>query len=109
MCKYPEQHISCASDLDIVRVQIMNMEWGAFSTGLPLTDCDKEMDSESINPGEQVNLVVPRAVALMIFRNLSLFVSCSFLILIFYILISNVLIGSSSDSNQTIWHVFNFL
>ncbi|XP_042382080.1 hexokinase-2, chloroplastic-like [Zingiber officinale] len=33
---------------------IINIEWGAFSTGLPLTEFDREMDSESINPGEQL-------------------------------------------------------
>ncbi|KAG1354055.1 putative Hexokinase-4, chloroplastic [Cocos nucifera] len=32
---------------------IINTEWGAFSTGLPLTEFDKDMDKESINPGEQ--------------------------------------------------------
>ncbi|KAJ6829168.1 putative hexokinase-4, chloroplastic [Iris pallida] len=33
---------------------IINTEWGAFSNGLPLTEFDKDMDSESINPGEQI-------------------------------------------------------
>ncbi|XP_020250877.1 hexokinase-2, chloroplastic isoform X2 [Asparagus officinalis] len=33
---------------------IINTEWGAFSTGLPLTVFDRDMDSESINPGEQI-------------------------------------------------------
>ncbi|PIM98716.1 Hexokinase [Handroanthus impetiginosus] len=33
---------------------IVNTEWGAFSTGLPLTEFDREMDAESINPGEQI-------------------------------------------------------
>nr|ARD05875.1 hexokinase-2 [Haloxylon ammodendron] len=33
---------------------IINTEWGAFSTGLPLTEFDKQMDAESINPGEQI-------------------------------------------------------
>ncbi|KAG6513828.1 hypothetical protein ZIOFF_024165 [Zingiber officinale] len=33
---------------------IINIEWGAFSTGLPLTEFDREMDNESINPGEQL-------------------------------------------------------
>lgn len=33
---------------------IINTEWGAFSTGLPLTDIDREMDAASINPGEQI-------------------------------------------------------
>ncbi|KAK4390786.1 Hexokinase-2, chloroplastic [Sesamum angolense] len=29
---------------------IVNTEWGAFSSGLPLTEFDREMDAESINP-----------------------------------------------------------
>lgn len=33
---------------------IVNTEWGAFSTGLPLTEFDEEMDAESINPREQI-------------------------------------------------------
>ncbi|XP_057469890.1 hexokinase-2, chloroplastic [Actinidia eriantha] len=33
---------------------IINTEWGAFSNGLPLTQFDREMDAESINPGEQI-------------------------------------------------------
>ncbi|XP_023740628.1 hexokinase-2, chloroplastic [Lactuca sativa] len=33
---------------------IVNTEWGAFSNGLPLTEFDREMDAESINPGEQL-------------------------------------------------------
>ncbi|KAI3725488.1 hypothetical protein L1987_65276 [Smallanthus sonchifolius] len=33
---------------------IINTEWGAFSNGLPLTEYDREMDAESINPGEQL-------------------------------------------------------
>ncbi|XP_076943284.1 hexokinase-2, chloroplastic-like [Bidens hawaiensis] len=33
---------------------IINTEWGAFSNGLPLTEYDKAMDAESINPGEQL-------------------------------------------------------
>lgn len=33
---------------------IINMEWGAFSNGLPLTQFDKDMDDDSINPGEQI-------------------------------------------------------
>ncbi|KAK3023772.1 hypothetical protein RJ639_043388 [Escallonia herrerae] len=33
---------------------IVNTEWGAFSNGLPLTEYDREMDAESINPGEQI-------------------------------------------------------
>lgn len=35
--------------------QIVNTEWGAFSNGLPLTEFDREMDADSINPGEQVS------------------------------------------------------
>ncbi|MQM14660.1 hypothetical protein Taro_047594, partial [Colocasia esculenta] len=33
---------------------IINIEWGAFSNSLPLTKFDRDMDSASINPGEQV-------------------------------------------------------
>ncbi|KAL3514764.1 hypothetical protein ACH5RR_027481 [Cinchona calisaya] len=33
---------------------IINTEWGAFSNGLPLTEFDREMDADSINPGEQI-------------------------------------------------------
>lgn len=33
---------------------IINTEWGAFATGLPLTEFDRGMDAESINPGEQI-------------------------------------------------------
>ncbi|GAA0165550.1 kinase [Lithospermum erythrorhizon] len=33
---------------------IVNTEWGAFSKGLPLTEFDREMDAESINPFEQI-------------------------------------------------------
>ncbi|KAG8377915.1 hypothetical protein BUALT_Bualt08G0083200 [Buddleja alternifolia] len=33
---------------------IVSTEWGAFSNGLPLSEFDREMDSESINPGEQI-------------------------------------------------------
>lgn len=33
---------------------IINTEWGAFSDGLPLTEFDRDMDDESINPGEQI-------------------------------------------------------
>ncbi|KAL3840224.1 hypothetical protein ACJIZ3_024815 [Penstemon smallii] len=33
---------------------IVNTEWGAFSNGLPLTEFDREMDAQSINPGEQI-------------------------------------------------------
>ncbi|KNA26013.1 hypothetical protein SOVF_001290 [Spinacia oleracea] len=33
---------------------IINTEWGAFSTGLPLTEFDRGMDAASINPGEQI-------------------------------------------------------
>lgn len=38
----------------ITLVQIISTEWGAFSTGLPLTEFDRDMDAASINPGEQV-------------------------------------------------------
>lgn len=34
--------------------QIVNTEWGAFSNGLPLSEFDRQMDADSINPGEQV-------------------------------------------------------
>ncbi|CAM0908234.1 unnamed protein product [Alopecurus aequalis] len=33
---------------------IINTEWGAFSDGLPLTEFDRDMNAESINPGEQI-------------------------------------------------------
>ncbi|TYI20978.1 hypothetical protein ES332_A06G005200v1 [Gossypium tomentosum] len=33
---------------------IVNLEWGAFSKGLPLTVFDRDMDAASINPGEQI-------------------------------------------------------
>lgn len=33
---------------------IINTEWGAFCNGLPLTEFDREMDADSINPGEQI-------------------------------------------------------
>ncbi|CAO2833868.1 unnamed protein product [Amaranthus hypochondriacus] len=33
---------------------IINTEWGAFSTGIPLTEFDRELDAKSINPGEQI-------------------------------------------------------
>ncbi|XP_039135234.1 hexokinase-4, chloroplastic [Dioscorea cayenensis subsp. rotundata] len=33
---------------------IINTEWGAFSSGFPLTEFDNDMDNESINPGEQI-------------------------------------------------------
>ncbi|KAI4983296.1 hypothetical protein ZWY2020_023788 [Hordeum vulgare] len=33
---------------------IINTECGAFSDGLPLTEFDRDMDAESINPGEQI-------------------------------------------------------
>ncbi|MQL76421.1 hypothetical protein Taro_008806 [Colocasia esculenta] len=35
-------------------LQIINTEWGAFSNSLPLTEFDRDMDSASINPGEQI-------------------------------------------------------
>jgi hexokinase len=40
--------------MEVSVLQIINTEWGAFSDGLPLTEFDREMDDESINPGEQV-------------------------------------------------------
>ncbi|KAH1057979.1 hypothetical protein J1N35_036044 [Gossypium stocksii] len=36
------------------RRTIVNLEWGAFSKGLPLTVFDRDMDAASINPGEQI-------------------------------------------------------
>ncbi|MQL94983.1 hypothetical protein Taro_027646 [Colocasia esculenta] len=33
---------------------IINTEWGAFSNSLPLTEYDRDMDSATINLGEQV-------------------------------------------------------
>lgn len=34
------------------------MEWGNFhSSHLPLTQYDKDLDSESLNPGEQVMII----------------------------------------------------
>ncbi|XP_068645479.1 hexokinase-2, chloroplastic [Aristolochia californica] len=33
---------------------IINTEWGGFSTGLPLTEFDEDMDAASVNPGEQI-------------------------------------------------------
>ncbi|KAI4974089.1 hypothetical protein ZWY2020_042176 [Hordeum vulgare] len=38
----------------LYKMQIINTEWGAFSDGLPLTEFDRDMDAESINPGEQI-------------------------------------------------------
>ncbi|CAH9054790.1 unnamed protein product [Cuscuta europaea] len=35
-------------------LMVVNTEWGAFSNGLPLTEFDREMDADSINPGEQI-------------------------------------------------------
>ncbi|MQM19558.1 hypothetical protein Taro_052565 [Colocasia esculenta] len=37
-----------------ISLQIINTEWGAFSNSLPLTEYDRDMDSASINLGEQV-------------------------------------------------------
>ncbi|KAL8088555.1 hypothetical protein AgCh_038368 [Apium graveolens] len=34
--------------------QIVNTEWGGFSNGLPLSEFDRQMDADSINPGEQI-------------------------------------------------------
>jgi hexokinase len=34
------------------------MEWGNFrSAHLPLTEYDQNLDAESLNPGEQVNMI----------------------------------------------------
>lgn len=33
---------------------IVNTEWGAFCNGLPLSKFDRQMDADSINPGEQI-------------------------------------------------------
>ncbi|XP_058193984.1 uncharacterized protein LOC131310793 [Rhododendron vialii] len=35
-------------------LKIINIEWGAFSTGIPLTQFDRDMDAASINSGEQI-------------------------------------------------------
>lgn len=36
-------------------MQVINMEWGNFrSSHLPLTEYDQALDTESLNPGEQV-------------------------------------------------------
>lgn len=39
---------------EVSAMQIINTEWGAFSDNLPLTEFDRAMDIESINPGEQI-------------------------------------------------------
>uniref|UniRef100_J3L3L9 Phosphotransferase n=1 Tax=Oryza brachyantha TaxID=4533 RepID=J3L3L9_ORYBR len=37
---------------------VINMEWGNFKcTHLPLTEFDRELDAESLNPGEQITLI----------------------------------------------------
>ena len=33
---------------------IINIEWGNFNDGLPITVYDKEIDEKSVNPGNQV-------------------------------------------------------
>ncbi|XP_028090914.1 hexokinase-3-like isoform X2 [Camellia sinensis] len=38
---------------------IINTEWGAFSNGFPLTQFDRDIDAESINPGEQALTTSP--------------------------------------------------
>lgn len=35
-------------------LQVINTEWGSFKSKLPLSEYDKAMDFESLNPGEQV-------------------------------------------------------
>lgn len=35
-------------------IMIVSTEWGAFTSCLPLTEFDREMDAESINPREQI-------------------------------------------------------
>ncbi|KAE8674613.1 Hexokinase-1 [Hibiscus syriacus] len=42
-------------DFSPSRRTIVNLEWGAFRKGLPLTVFDRDMDAASINPGEQAN------------------------------------------------------
>ncbi|XP_039033147.1 hexokinase-2, chloroplastic-like [Hibiscus syriacus] len=41
-------------DFSPSRRTIVNLEWGAFRKGLPLTVFDRDMDAASINPGEQI-------------------------------------------------------
>ncbi|KAE9453305.1 hypothetical protein C3L33_14793, partial [Rhododendron williamsianum] len=42
-----QSHISSSGRM------IINTEWGAFSTGIPLTQFDRDMDAVSTNLGEQ--------------------------------------------------------
>jgi hexokinase len=38
--------------------QVINTEWGNFdSPCLPVTEYDRVLDEESLNPGEQVRLI----------------------------------------------------
>lgn len=40
--------------------QVINMEWAGFwSSHLPRTYADEQLDSESVNPGQAVLLCVP--------------------------------------------------
>lgn len=61
----------------------MNTEWGAFSNGLPLTEFDREMDAESINPGEQASSIDS--------RNGSFFSSYTWNHSVFFMIFSTVL------------------
>lgn len=55
ICWKVYSHSFCFIWLKTLSTQIINTEWGAFSSNLPLTVFDKDMDIASINPGEQVN------------------------------------------------------
>lgn len=48
----------CLSELDLAcarLLQVINMEWSGFwSSHLPRTDIDEQLDSESVNPGDAV-------------------------------------------------------
>nr|GME00135.1 hexokinase-2, chloroplastic [Ipomoea batatas] len=39
-------------------IMIVSTEWGAFTSCLPLTEFDREMDAESINPREQASIFI---------------------------------------------------
>lgn len=40
-------------------MKVINMEWGNFGAShLPLTEYDKALDVESLNPGEQVTYYI---------------------------------------------------
>nr|CAB3471904.1 unnamed protein product [Digitaria exilis] len=42
---------------------VINMEWGNFySSHLPITEYDQELDNESLNPGEQASEIVRRVL-----------------------------------------------